>query len=63
MRRSRGEPGAGGSGKGNEKRAFGRLRSAVKRDQTVPNATAVIWKIVRMAEPTFRRLDAPELLD
>ena len=26
------------------------------------NATAVIWKTLLIAEKTFRRLDAPELL-
>ena len=26
------------------------------------NATAVIWKTLLIAEQTFRRLDAPELL-
>jgi len=28
----------------------------------VENATAVIWKTLLIAEKTFRRLDAPELL-
>jgi hypothetical protein len=28
----------------------------------VENATAVIWKTLLIAEQTFRRLDAPELL-
>jgi len=28
----------------------------------VENATAVIWKTLRVAEQRFRRLDAPELL-
>jgi hypothetical protein len=28
----------------------------------VENATAVIWKPLLVAEHTFRRLDAPELL-
>jgi hypothetical protein len=28
----------------------------------VENATAVIWKTLLIAEHTFRRLDAPELL-
>jgi hypothetical protein len=28
----------------------------------VENATAVIWKTLLIAETTFRRLDAPELL-
>jgi putative transposase len=40
-----------------------RLRTAAaKRDKKVPNATAVIWKTLLIAEQTFRRLDAPELL-
>jgi len=40
-----------------------RLRtSAAKRFKKVENATAVIWKTLRVAEQHFRRLDAPELL-
>src|SRR5712672_536102 len=40
-----------------------RLRTtAAKRFKKVENATAVIWKILLVAEHTFRRLDAPELL-
>lgn len=40
-----------------------RLRTAAaKRYKKVPNATAVIWKTLLIAERTFRRLDAPELL-
>jgi putative transposase len=40
-----------------------RLRTAAaKRYKKVENATAVIWKTLRIAERTFRRLDAPELL-
>jgi transposase-like protein len=40
-----------------------RLRTAAaKRYKKVPNATAVIWKTLLIAEQTFRRLDAPELL-
>jgi putative transposase len=40
-----------------------RLRTtAAKRFKRVDNATAVIWKTLLVAEPTFRRLDAPELL-
>jgi transposase-like protein len=40
-----------------------RLRTAAaKRYKQVPNATAVIWKTLLIAEQTFRRLDAPELL-
>jgi transposase-like protein len=40
-----------------------RLRTAAaKRYKKVPNATAVIWKTLLIAERTFRKLDAPELL-
>jgi putative transposase len=40
-----------------------RLRTAAaKRFKKVENATAVIWKTLLIAEKTFRRLDAPELL-
>jgi len=40
-----------------------RLRTnAAKRYQRVANATAVIWKMLLVAEQTFRRLDAPDLL-
>jgi putative transposase len=40
-----------------------RLRTAAaKRFKKVENATAVIWKTLRVAEQSFRRLDAPELL-
>jgi putative transposase len=40
-----------------------RLRTAAaKRFKRVENATAVIWKTLLIAEQTFRRLDAPELL-
>jgi transposase-like protein len=40
-----------------------RLRTAAaKRYKKVENATAVIWKTLLVAERTFRRLDAPELL-
>jgi putative transposase len=40
-----------------------RLRTvAAKRFKRVDNATAVIWKTLLIAEKTFRRLDAPELL-
>jgi putative transposase len=39
-----------------------RLRTAAaKRYRRVENATAVIWKVLLIAERTFRRLDAPEL--
>jgi putative transposase len=36
--------------------------AAAKRYKKVENATAVIWKTLVIAERTFRRLDAPELL-
>jgi transposase-like protein len=40
-----------------------RLRTAAaKRFKKVTNATAVIWKLLLLAEKTFRRLNAPELL-
>jgi transposase-like protein len=40
-----------------------RLRTdAAKRYKKVENATAVIWKILHMAEHRFHRLDAPEKL-
>jgi transposase-like protein len=40
-----------------------RLRTtAAKRYKKVENATAVIWKVLRVVEKSFRRLDAPELL-
>jgi putative transposase len=40
-----------------------RLRTAAaKRYKKVDNATAVIWKTLLVAEQSFRRLDAPELL-
>ena len=40
-----------------------RLRtSAAKRFKKVENATAVILKTLLVAEQSFRRLDAPELL-
>jgi putative transposase len=43
--------------------AAARLRTAAaKRYKKVANATAVIWKTLLIAERTFRRLDAPELL-
>jgi hypothetical protein len=42
---------------------FGRLRAAAAtRYKRVPNATAVIWRTLLIAEQTFRRPDAPELL-
>jgi len=40
-----------------------RLRTTVaKRFKKVENATAVIWKILQVAESTFRRLRGAELL-
>jgi transposase-like protein len=40
-----------------------RLRTtAAKRFKKVANATALIWRVLRVAEKRFRRLDAPELL-
>ena len=40
-----------------------RLRTdAAKRFKRVENATAVIWKMLLIAEGRFRRLNAPELL-
>jgi putative transposase len=40
-----------------------RLRTDTgKRLKRVDNATALIWKTLMIAEKTFRRLDAPELL-
>lgn len=40
-----------------------RLRTgAAKRFKKVKNATAVIWKTLLVAEKSFRKLDAPELL-
>lgn len=40
-----------------------RLRTdAAKRYKRVANATALIWKVLLVAERRFRRLDAPELL-
>lgn len=40
-----------------------RLRTdAAKRYKKVENATAVIWKMLMLAEQRFRRLDAPEKL-
>ena len=40
-----------------------RLRTdAAKRFKKVENATAVIWKLLLIAEQRFRRLNAPELL-
>lgn len=40
-----------------------RLRSdAAKRFKVVANATMLIWKVLRVAESRWRRLDAPDLL-
>ena len=40
-----------------------RLRTtAAKRFKQVDSATAMIWKVRQVAETTFRRLKAPELL-
>ena len=40
-----------------------RLRTtAAKRLKKVDSATAMIWKVLQVAEKTFRRLNAPELL-
>jgi len=40
-----------------------RLRTgAAKRFKKVENATAVIWKVLMVAQKTFRKIDAPELL-
>jgi putative transposase len=40
-----------------------RLRTtAAKRFKKVDSATATIWKVLQVAETTFRRLNAPELL-
>jgi transposase-like protein len=36
--------------------------TAAKRFKRVEDATAVIWKTLLVAERTFRRLDAPDLL-
>ena len=36
--------------------------AAAKRSKRVENAPAVIWKTLLIAERTFRRPDAPELL-
>ncbi len=40
-----------------------RLRTgAAKRFKKVENATAMIWKVLMVAEKTFRKIAAPELL-
>jgi putative transposase len=36
--------------------------TAAKRFKRVENATALIWKILQVAESTFRRLTGAELL-
>jgi putative transposase len=36
--------------------------TAAKRFKKVENATALIWKILQVAESTFRRLKGAELL-
>jgi hypothetical protein len=35
---------------------------AGKRFKRVESATALIWKLLQVAEQTFRRLNAPQLL-
>ena len=43
--------------------AAARLRTtAAKRFKKVPSATAILWQLLQVAEPSFRRLNAPELL-
>jgi transposase-like protein len=43
--------------------AAARLRtSAAQRFKPVESATALLWKLLQVAERTFRRLNAPELL-
>lgn len=40
-----------------------RLRTdAARRFKKVENATAIVWKLLRIGESTFRRLNAPDLL-
>jgi hypothetical protein len=40
-----------------------RLRTtAAKRYKRVENATAMIWKLLLVAEQTFRKVNAPELM-
>jgi putative transposase len=40
-----------------------RLRTtAAKRFKKIDSATAMIWNMLQVAERTFRRLNAPELL-
>ena len=48
-----------------QKSPFAALRlrtAAAKRFKKVTNATAIIWKLLLVAEKSFRRLNAPELL-
>jgi transposase-like protein len=42
--------------------AVRRRTGAAKRFKKVSNATALIWKLLRVAESRFRKLDAPHLL-
>lgn len=35
---------------------------AAKRFKVVANATMLIWKVLRVAESRWRKLDAPDLL-
>ena len=43
--------------------AAARLRtSAAKRFKRVENATAMLWKLLRVAETRFRKVNAPELM-
>ncbi len=43
--------------------ALRRRTDAAKRFKRVDRATAVIWKMLMVAQTRFRRLNAPELLD
>jgi len=38
------------------------LRTDAERFRKVPHATAAIWKLLMVAEKTFRPLTAPELM-
>ena len=40
----------------------GARKTAAKRFKRVESATALIWKLLLVAEKRFRRLDAPHLL-
>jgi putative transposase len=42
--------------------AVRRRTTAAKRFKKVDSATAMIWNVLQVAETTFRRLNAPELL-